>query len=428
MLETQAPSHRAFSIHDVQKTDTTDNSHNPKMIAQTELLIFADDWGRHPSSCQHLVRQLLPKYEVTWVNTIGMRPPRLNVDTFKRGMEKLRHWRHAEPAPDGAENLSPRVLNPRMWPWNSSRFDRALNRRLLVKQINRALNANCARIAITTLPLAADLVDELHVDKWIYYCVDDFTVWPGLDHRALDSMERDLITKSNAIVAASVKLQERVHQLGGSATLLTHGVDVAHWQNQANYPLPEVMESLDAPLIIFWGLIDQRMDLKFVEHLADSLDFGTILFVGPTDNPSAALFEMPRVKHLPAMTLEELAAIGQRADVLIMPYVDEEVTRAMQPLKMLEYLATGKPVVARDLPAAQAWADCLDLATNERDFSLQVMKALEQGLSESHSLNRRRLIAESWQSKASYLDALISDLSKPESQLFSTLPSNAQTE
>ena len=45
------------------------------------LLVFADDWGRHPSSCQHLVRRLLDRHQVYWVNTIGTRTPRLNLAT-----------------------------------------------------------------------------------------------------------------------------------------------------------------------------------------------------------------------------------------------------------------------------------------------------------------------------------------------------------
>ena len=56
------------------------------------LLVFSDDWGRHPSSCQHLIHHLLGDYSVTWVNTIGMRPPRFDLLTVKRGLEKLNGW------------------------------------------------------------------------------------------------------------------------------------------------------------------------------------------------------------------------------------------------------------------------------------------------------------------------------------------------
>ena len=69
--------------------------------------------------------------------------------------------------------------------------------------------------------------------------------------------------------------------------------------------------------------------------------------------------------------------LAREAAVLIMPYADLPVTRAMQPLKLKEYLATEKPVVALDLPSVKPWSDCLDAATTDRE--------LEQALSEAVS-------------------------------------------
>jgi hypothetical protein len=83
-----------------------------------------------------------------------------------------------------------------------------------------------------------------------------------------------------------------------------------------------------------------------------------------------------------------------------MPYVDEPVTRAMQPLKLKEYLATGKPVVVRDLPANRDWADALDLASTPEQFTALVHERLETGLPAGQRDVRRRLGDESWSAKA----------------------------
>ena len=74
------------------------------------LIVFSDDWGRHPSSCQHLIAKLLPHRHVTWVNTIGTRPPGLNWSTVTRGLGTVRQWlkRPTPPQP-----LPPRV-QPRL--------------------------------------------------------------------------------------------------------------------------------------------------------------------------------------------------------------------------------------------------------------------------------------------------------------------------
>src|SRR5689334_23262668 len=103
-------------------------------MSRPPLLVFADDWGRHPSSCQHLVRHLLDRHAVWWVNTIGTRPPRFDLATVRRGLGKVRQWLSVADA-GAALPANLRVLNPRMWPRFSRPADRWLNRRLLVRQL-----------------------------------------------------------------------------------------------------------------------------------------------------------------------------------------------------------------------------------------------------------------------------------------------------
>src|SRR5262249_55921606 len=92
------------------------------------------------------------------------------------------------------------------------------------------------------------------------------------------------------------------------------------------------------------------------------------------------------------------------ADVLIMPYADLPVTQAMQPLKLKEYLATGRPAVVRDLPSTRSWGDCLDLAASPAEFARLVRQRIETGLPESQRTARARLVQESWAEKARRLE------------------------
>ncbi len=204
------------------------------MAENAPLLVFSDDWGRHPSSCQHLVTRLLPLREVVWVNTIGMRPPRVDLATARRGLEKARQWLRPAPHAAGPTASNPRILNPRMWPWIASRLDRALNRRLLRRQLLPKLQTLPAPpVAVTTVPVVADLIGDLPVARWVYYCVDDFGSWPGLDQAAVRRMEEKLVRKADAVIAVSEALCDRMAALGRSATLLTHGVDVDFWRTPA---------------------------------------------------------------------------------------------------------------------------------------------------------------------------------------------------
>ena len=199
------------------------------------LLVFADDWGRHPSSCQHLVGHLLDRHEVWWVNTIGMRRPRLDRATVSRGLEKLRQWLGPAGPRGRDEARAPthpdlHVLNPRMWPSFGSGLERRINRELLVRQLAPHLAAMPEPpIVVTTIPIVADLVGRLPVRRWVYYCVDDFAEWPGLDGPTLRAMEERLIDRVDVLIAVSPNLREKLGRRRQPVHLLTHGVDLEFW-------------------------------------------------------------------------------------------------------------------------------------------------------------------------------------------------------
>ncbi len=374
------------------------------MIAQraVHLLVFADDWGRHPSSCQHLIGRLLPRYSVSWVDTIGTRRPRLDLATLRRGFEKLRHW--TQPS-NGARTLPANlsVLSPWMWPWFSTALDRRLNRELLRRQLSaRVESLPAATIAITTLPIAADLVGVLPVERWVYYCVDDFGAWPGLDQEAMRRMESRLVARADVLIAAGDVLQARLTRMGRASHLLSHGVDLEFWRGPGapgSTGLP-ALAGLERPLAVFWGVIDRRMDVAKVNRLAQDLERGTVVLVGREESPDPRLFESRRVVHVPTLPFDDLPVLAREAAVLIMPYADLPVTRAMQPLKLKEYLATGRPAVVSDLPATQSWSDCLDVASSPEAFSRAVRLRIQTGLPQQKADARARLADETWAAKA----------------------------
>jgi glycosyltransferase involved in cell wall biosynthesis len=365
------------------------------------LLIFSDDWGRHPSSCQHLARQLLREHEIHWVNTIGMRPPRLNWSTWHRGVEKIQSWTKHQ-GQDQQRPADLHVLNPRMWPTFRRPLGRPLNRELLHRQLRAVVkSAGPSAIAITTIPVVADLLGLLPLGRWVYYCVDDFSEWPGMDQAVLGEMEKRLVQRANVLIAASEVLQERLAGMGRTAHLLTHGVDLDFWQPAVQPLALPMLKDLERPLIVFWGLVDARMDGSFIRRLAADLAKGTIVLAGPTAEIDPRVFSVDRVFRLPPIEYTQLPHLAAAASVLIMPYVDLPVTRAIQPLKLKEYLATGKPVVVRDLPATRSWADCLDLATTPEGFSQAVHQRLQTGLPVEQRRARLRLETEGWAVKAS---------------------------
>jgi hypothetical protein len=212
-------------------------------------------------------------------------------------------------------------------------------------------------------------------------------------------MEERLVRQADTLIAVSETLQGKLAGMGREARLLTHGVDLDFWLPANQGSSNAHLQDFQPPLIVCWGVIDQRMDVEFVKRLAGDLTEGTIVLVGPVLNPDPQLFAVNRVIHLPPLPYEQLPHVAHEADVLIMPYADLPVTRAIQPLKLKEYLATLKPTVVRDLPATRGWADCLDVADSPQSFSDLVRSRLVSGLPGSQRRARVRLSQESWVEK-----------------------------
>lgn len=394
------------------------------------LIVFSDDWGRHPSSCQHLVSCLLPRYPALWVNTVGTRPPKLSREDLGKIAVKLGQWlTPARAATPGGHGLPQglRVISPRMWPGFRAKWQRKLNASMVTRAVERALGPRRPgeqRIAITTLPITADLVGRLRVDRWVYYSVDDFGVWPGLDGSVMRDMEALLVKRADRLIAVSPTLQDHLAELGRESEVITHGIDLEFWslqprpaaqthsdpQPSPRGPLPVWCDRLTGPIILFWGLIDQRLDMHWCRALQRSLRArggGTLVLVGPQQSPDPELAALKQVVMPGAMPYDALPSLAAWADVLVMPYADLPVTRAMQPLKFKEYLGTGKPVVVRSLPATEPWADAADVVDTADLFVERVIQRMADGLPQEHAQARKRLADESWVKKAARFERVL---------------------
>jgi hypothetical protein len=393
----------------------------------TSLVVFSDDWGRHPSSCQHLVRGLLPRVPAVWVNTIGMRRPGLSREDIEKAAGRLRHWLGA--ANGGREmprlpaNL--RVVTPVMWPGFRRRWQRRLNGALVGRAVRGLATPQAGRrIVLTTLPITAAFFDSLDADAWVYYCVDDFSSWPGLDGGLMQELEEALVARVDAVVAVSTVLADRMSAFGRSSIVLTPGVDLDHWRSggssggaprlepaatRRRAALPVWWKDLRRPIVLFWGLIDRRLDIEWLAALTHpQTGFGgSLVLVGPRQSPDPALARLPGVSLPGAVPYETLPLVAREADVLVMPYADLPATRAMQPLKLKEYLATGKPVVARSLPATREWADAADVVETAADFVRRVSERAESGAPSGQLAARRRLAGESWEAKVGQLERIL---------------------
>lgn len=373
------------------------------MMEGSDFIVFSDDWGRHPFSCMHLMKQFLPDNRILWVNTIGMRYPRFTFYDFKRAAGKIRGWlsREATAKVQLPENLT--VIAPPMIPYNNVPFIRRWNCHSVVTKTKEAMTAIGFHnpIVIITVPNATDYIGFFDEQLDVYYCVDEFSEWPGVARDLVVDMESTLLRKVHLIAAVSDELLHSKKTPLGPTCLLTHGVDLHHFAKAATVgrrqPIP-FLDALTGPIIGYFGLFDERSDRTVLECLLRRHPDWNLVVLGRSVVDLTNLKQHRNFHHHDPVAYDELPEWAARFDVCIIPYVINKLTENINPLKLKEYLATGKPVVSTPLPEAVKFADWIRIGAGPENFVNEVEAALMQPLDISGQLDT--VAGEDWQEKA----------------------------
>ena len=167
---------------------------------------------------------------------------------------------------------------------------------------------------------------------------------------------------------------------------------VSEYANVESAELPRDIDLPD-PVVGFIGHVNSRIDIRFLEVIADREH--SLLLVGPKDptfEPTRfeALAQRPNVCWVGYKEFNELSGYLRRMAVGIVPYGDSAFNRGSFPLKTLEYLAAGVPVVSTDLPASRWLAtDLIGIASEPGPFADLVEVALRQA-DDKALVSRRR--------------------------------------
>ncbi len=370
---------------------------------ETSFLVFSDDWGEHPSSCQHLFRRISHQYKVLWVNTIGMRDPKPSLADLKKAVAKFRKM--LRPHPNSSRDVPGEaevdVCQPPMLPFSEFAGVRMINRASVVRSVRNRLAGlgMIDPILVTTVPNACDCIGNFGESKVIYYCVDDFSEWPGLEKGMVKKMEDELVRKSDCLVATSQKLFDSLSKSGKPTYLLTHGVDLEFFQ-QSIAREHTLLDGIPRPRVGYYGLFDERSDHDLLVELAGRMPDVSFVITGRVESERLRRQRMPNVHFTGSVPYADLPALVSGWDVLILPYVINDLTDAISPLKLKEYLALGKPVVSTPIPEVLKLRKYVFLAKTADEWEESLRICLDRPEGGKQKPGEDFWVNESWESKA----------------------------
>lgn len=258
------------------------------------------------------------------------------------------------------------------------------------------------RVLMIQTPGLLPTLTGLDADLTAYLIVDDYAGLADPRSRAgVARAHRALARAADLVWAVSLPLAEEARSHRSVVHLTTHGVDVAAFEAAARLPTWPLMADLPPPRVGALGKLNDRIDWDLVESIAAARPGWNLVFVGPlylageaTLRAVERLRRRPNVHFLPEVAPAEIPRVMQALDVGLILYRPGIGTAGINPLKLYQYLAAGKPVVSMPLPAVLRFEGAARVAENAAEF-LAAIEAALGSRDAADEVERRRALAHS---------------------------------
>jgi glycosyltransferase involved in cell wall biosynthesis len=382
------------------------------VIRNQSIICFAgeDWWYHHQHSKNHIMRRLARAgNRVIFVNSISMGLPSLtSPDLFSKIKRKLRSY--AKPVRITEEGVV--VVSPAVLPFYSSRLARAINRWLLVAQIKLLMVAFDMRSPLLwiAIPTAGEVVGRLGEQALIYQVSDKYDA-NQMDHatasNVIAGMHEELLERADLIYYSGRKLYEddcAAHpEIAGKAKRLEQAVDYEHFASATlrEWLEPDDIAAVPPPRLGYFGAIDSwLMDQELIRHVSLKRPEWHWVLIGLRAAP-LDIESLGNVHYLGSKPYSSMPRYAAAFDVCVLPWVTgNEFVNYGSPIKVREYLATGKPVVITPLYEYEPLDGILRISRGYDDFIAKVEDSLANDSIERREARQQAVKESTWDVRA----------------------------
>ncbi len=362
-------------------------------VVDTVVCFSITEWSAMPQNSHHLMREAARRgYRVLYIDPLGLRRVRLRREDIAKILRRVRQAsRPLVGVEEGITRLAPIGI-----PLQDTRIGAALNRRLLIVQIRRALRRMRARSTLlwSYSPHFLDLSEPLGCDLSLYYRVDDYATAPYISSGYIEKLETRATELADLCIAAN-KQSAEVLDAARERIIVPNGIDLSVYGEEvtAKDPIPEI----DHPRLLFAGTFDTWVDVELLRKLALANPDWSIVLAGEVKIPLESLTELPQVHFLGLLPYHELPALMSHCDVGLVPYHVNRFTTSACIGKIYQYLAMGLPVVSTPVLEPSDYGDHVVCAPGyENEYGNAIAKAIAKNDAKAKKARRTYALRQSW--------------------------------
>lgn len=281
----------------------------------------------------------------------------------------------------------------------------AINNSMLIKTLRRLLNEHNIReyIFINFFDpfFLRNIPHDIKPVRFIYQCMDDLSQVSYTAKHGI-RLENEIIRNADVTLCTSRELTRIKSEISGKVHFHPNAADVELFKTAATEVLtrPAGMYFDDKKIIGFTGSIEYRTDFELLYKTAKYHYDKIIYLVGPVagdEHVKRGLTRLQNVIFAGPKSLTALPSYLQYFDCCIIPYKVNKLTASIYPLKINEYLAAGKPVVATNFSGDIAsFRNYIYIAESYEEFIDSIDKAIEENVINKKVARMEAANANSW--------------------------------
>ncbi len=290
----------------------------------------------------------------------------------------------------------------------------------------RAFRAALARLGVSApilwllRPFHADQLGRYGEKLVVYHVTDEYSDFPSVtDKAAFVRSEEAFLRRADLVIVTSPGLLASKGQFNPHTYLVPNAVDYAGFQAALAAPIDQHAPGLSArlaaiprPRLGYVGALNKKLDFALLAAMAQARPAWQLVLIGALDlmgdpHKADALKQLPNVHWLGRVPVEQVPAAIAALDVCVLPYERNAWTANIDSLKLYEYLACGRPIVATDVPAARAFAALVRIANEPDAFVAAAEAALTTDHPADAAARRAAAAANTWDMRVAQIEGLL---------------------
>lgn len=326
------------------------------------------DWDFIHQRPQCLAERLSSKNDFIYVQPFGLRNLKFS-DTY-RIVKRFHSFFRRQEAKKGLH-----IKNLFFIPIMSSSVTR-LNSFLLRSQLTSLLTPETIIWVTYPSPLIPGLLEGMKYGALVYEMMDDYSHIHAKSKEEIKRMEGWFVDHADLVITTSEALAEKANKMkkGVQLRMIGNGVDYDFVNNTPKVRPPEFKDM--KKIIGYVGTIHDWIDFDLIDYLAENRPDLQFIFVGPVKAKRLPLKK--NIHFIGRIDYGKVPAYCNEFDVCLIPFIQGEFADTINPVKLYEYLALGKPVVSYHMRELERYKDIVYLSDDEEDFLTSIEKALNE--------------------------------------------------